>query len=177
MNSLKASEERLCRINIRSCWKLLRDRAVFIQTRQFPCLELLSRSTLQGQPAPGSAPLVLLCRGSGAPPCSVRAWRPGLLCCTHRQPLGVLGTRRSSACLETPRSQHSPRCTCMGHRGHTEAQAVQTGLWISLGCDTRFCCSFLGHKLQPQATCGLSPNPALSTCECRAPGQNDGAVL
>lgn len=45
----------------------------------------------------------------------------------------------------------------------------QTGLWTSLGCDIRFYYSFLGHILQPQATCGLSPNPALSIYEHRAP--------
>lgn len=42
------------------------------------------------------------------------------------------------------------------------------------GCDAGFYRSFLDHELQPQATCGLSPNPALSTCDHMTSGQNDG---
>ena len=80
--------------------------------------------------------------------------------------------------LRAAPSLHGPPCIWVGppqpgrHPGCPPWLVDEPG-----GGDAGFRGSCVGHKLQPWATSGLSPDPALSTCDHRAEGQSESEVL
>lgn len=98
---------------------------------------------------------------------------------SEREAPPLLCTCGASNCLFRPRLRQGPRGAGTHHfhqtlistwfvaqpsqHMHANTAAVQipgvSGLLCEQpgGCDTRYCCSFLGPTLQPQAFCGLSP--------------------